>query len=673
MKKVFFICFLCCWIWSCWSIEPPQLRCLSVDNAGGVTLTWLPLTNTDNFLRYEIYYSNSITGPFSLVGQVTNASTTTYTHSTANALVQAQCYYYVATCSSTQSLPSDTLCTIEFYLSNYGNGIAVLNWREMRHPSLPSSSSSYDILRAYPANHWITAGSSASLIFRDTIDVCNATLTYRIELADASGCRSISRPMSDVFSDRFPPDMPQLDSVSVNYNNSRIQLGWERSMASDVFGYIIYHSENGLWIPVDTIYGADHTFWEDLNNSAEGNHQYTVAAIDTCYNTSTMTEPQHNFHVQVTFDECRREAYLVWDEYENLPPDIEKYAIYYTQNGGPLQFAGEVNATTFSYTLSGLVPQTSYECIVKAVNLGNNIRTSSSKCSFFFDVEEDHDFIYIATVSVENNQYISIKVATTGTSNYTAIHLYRSINDEAHFTLINQDFNTSSDIHFFIDKKVEVDKNMYYYQAILVNECNIETQHSNISHNILLTGHSLNDDMHTNQLLWRPYEGWQGAIANYTVYRKTEIEPTFTPLLSIQSEMYTDQVYELRRSGEGFSYYVEAEEMLDEYGFSEISRSNTVVLNQLPLTYVPNAFAPSGSMENAIFLPVHSFVTMYNYHLYVYGRDGILLFHTTNPNMGWNGGYNGNLMPAGCYVYKITYSYGTDGLYEKVGTVTLIR
>ena len=59
--------------------------------------------------------------------------------------------------------------------------------------------------------------------------------------------------------------------------------------------------------------------------------------------------------------------------------------------------------------------------------------------------------------------------------------------------------------------------------------------------------------------------------------------------------------------------------------------------------------------------------------MWIYSREGTLVFHTTDPNLGWNGGYNGDLMPTACYVYIISYTYGTDGEFEASGTVTLIR
>ncbi len=161
------------------ALNSPQLRCLEVDNNGDVTLHWLIPTDISDFVRYEIFYSNSLTAPFSQIAILNNSNTTDYFHAGANAFGQ-NCYYYVAAISSFSTYFSDTLATIELYLTNTGNGIALLNWSPPISPRLPTYNSSYDINKEFPFNVWNYAGSSPALSFRDTIDVCSATISYRV-------------------------------------------------------------------------------------------------------------------------------------------------------------------------------------------------------------------------------------------------------------------------------------------------------------------------------------------------------------------------------------------------------------------------------------------------------------------------------------------------------------
>ena len=663
------------WLWTAWSllwaIDPPQLRCLAVDATGAVTLTWLPPANTAGFTMYEVFYSTD-GNTFTSVGQVTNANTGTFVHTSADAINNAWCLYYVTAVAGAQSASSDTLAPIELYLTN-GNGNAVLTWDAPHAPALPTYSGVYDIVREYPATVWTAIGTTPALVYRDVIDVCEATIGYRVELADASGCRNVSRPLYDILSDRTAPDIPQLDSVSVDFQTSRIRLGWERSGNEDVFAYIIYHFENGLWVPIDTVWDIDNTSWEDLTNASDVQHQYRIAALDSCMNSSPMSDPQHNILCNATYDLCRREAYISWDEYENLPPDIESYRIFFSENGGNLQFAGEVPANVRTFMLEQLVPQSSYRVIVRAVNLGGNITAASRQCSFVFNSADNNDFVYIRYVSVVDNAKIEIKVWTGATVSFSQVHLYRSVGDDQHFVPLASQGHNGTDTYVFEDDAVTVDRMVYYYRATIENNCDVETYTSNVAHNILLQGERFRDSRR-NRLAWSLYGDWEGGTDRYELYRKTEAGGAFVSVGgSMSSTEYEDDVTELRCEGETFSYYVEALEMSDSYGFMEKSRSNTVELKQLPLTYIPNAFCPTRPTQNNVFLPVNSFVTMENYNMYIYSREGNLLFHSARPEVGWDGRYNGKILPGGCYIYKITYTYGTDGVYEAVGTVTLVR
>lgn len=668
MKRVFLlVCFLAIGAVAR-AIDPPQLRCLAVDETGAVTLSWLPPANTAGFTNYEIFYSTDGTS-FTSVGQVNTVTTTTFVHPTADAVANARCFYYVTAVAGMETASSETLATIEFYLTN-GNGTAILNWDA---PTLPTYSVDCDIVREYPATVWRTIASQPNQPYRDVIDVCEATIGYRVELADASGCRNVSRSQRDIFSDHTAPDIPQLDSVSVDFQTFRIRLGWERSGNEDVFAYIIYHFEDGLWVPIDTVWDIDNTTWEDGGNPSDVQQQYRIAALDSCMNSSPMSDPQHNIQCNATYDLCRREAYITWDEYENLPPDLEGYRIFFSENGGALQFAGEVPAAVRSFTLEQLVPQSTYRVVVRAVNFGGNITAASRQFKFVFNSADNNDFVYIRYVSVVENSKLEVKVWTGLTVSFSKVHLYRSVGDDQHFIPFASQFNNGTDTYLFEDEAVEVDRAVYYYRATVENDCDVETYTSNIAHNMLLWGERERDSR-TNNLAWSLYGEWEGGTDRYELYRKTEAGGGYFAVGGYMGDTaYADNVEELRCYGETFTYYVEATETMDSYGFTEKSRSNTVGIKQLPITYIPNAFCPAGIGPNRIFLPVNSFVTMENYNMYIYNRDGHLLFHSTHPEVGWNGRFNGVIMPGGCYVYKITYTYGAGEVYEAVGTVTLVR
>jgi gliding motility-associated-like protein len=95
---------------------------------------------------------------------------------------------------------------------------------------------------------------------------------------------------------------------------------------------------------------------------------------------------------------------------------------------------------------------------------------------------------------------------------------------------------------------------------------------------------------------------------------------------------------------------------------------------------VPNAFTPSRAgpgtastnpLQNDFFLPRVEGVSQFN--MKIYNRWGELLFESNSKEEGWDGYYNGILMPQGVYVYRLELVYENGRRETKVGDITLIR
>lgn len=88
--------------------------------------------------------------------------------------------------------------------------------------------------------------------------------------------------------------------------------------------------------------------------------------------------------------------------------------------------------------------------------------------------------------------------------------------------------------------------------------------------------------------------------------------------------------------------------------------------------FAPNAFTP-GENTNREFLIKMDGIT--SYELYIYNRKGLLVYHTTDPNTGWDGTYQGRDCPQESYVWLVVYS--TEVMpnvpQKQKGTVILLR
>ncbi|MCB0791327.1 MAG: PKD domain-containing protein [Flavobacteriales bacterium] len=85
------------------------------------------------------------------------------------------------------------------------------------------------------------------------------------------------------------------------------------------------------------------------------------------------------------------------------------------------------------------------------------------------------------------------------------------------------------------------------------------------------------------------------------------------------------------------------------------------------LFYAPNAFTPNGDGWNDVFLPEVLGARLYE--LSIFDRWGERIFHTEDPDQGWDGT---DAQP-GVYVYKAWLAEYSSVRKEFVGTVTLIR
>ncbi len=101
-----------------------------------------------------------------------------------------------------------------------------------------------------------------------------------------------------------------------------------------------------------------------------------------------------------------------------------------------------------------------------------------------------------------------------------------------------------------------------------------------------------------------------------------------------------------------------------------------VIIDDLFLVYVPNAFTPDGDGDNDYFFPVVSGIEPLSYQFLIYDRWGELIFESRHPELQWGGSVKGNSDAAkqDVYVWKLIVTDGIKGeQHEFIGHVTLLR
>jgi len=98
---------------------------------------------------------------------------------------------------------------------------------------------------------------------------------------------------------------------------------------------------------------------------------------------------------------------------------------------------------------------------------------------------------------------------------------------------------------------------------------------------------------------------------------------------------------------------------------------------RFPTAFTPSKSGPSdgtwnkNEQNNDIFHPVGNGVM--EYKLQIFNKWGELLFESTDFNIGWDGYYQGELLPQDVYVWKIEAKFSNGKVIERMGDVTLIR
>ncbi|MCL2132679.1 MAG: gliding motility-associated C-terminal domain-containing protein, partial [Lentimicrobiaceae bacterium] len=569
----------------------------------------------------------------------------------------------------------DTIGSIWFVLDNQG-GTAELYWTHPSNPPLASQANEFVIYRQRNGV-WGIYATTDTLFYIDTIHVCGETLGYEIRLYDNSGCESVSIIKTDLFTDFITPSIPQLDSVSINHTTGNTELGWNRGTDSDVFGYIIYIFNDGKWEVVDTVMGAETTFFIDtLNDANDSIQRYRIASIDTCRNASPMGAVHNTMKSEASVvNECNRAINLSWNAYLGMPDSLTCYRIWVSVNGGAFVLLDSVPDNQFTYTHNGVV-KGKYVYFVQAFNSKNGYSGTSAKTEITFDYEPPTGDVLLRYVSVVNNQDIEVAVFAADTLDYRTLFLFKSDNNKITFSQIDTKSRINNEEnYFFTDNNVDVQQHTYFYIIAAADKCHTIFAYSDTANNVVLQPKDVSGDQ--TAINWEPYYGFPYRLDSYDMFRRTQTESTLQFIGTVPPTQldFTETVWNLASGGGKFYYQVAAnEDNTNIYGFQDKSYSNIVEITKEAITYIPNTFCPSSSIDaNRVFKPVNSYVDAEEYVFSIYDRWGSLIFTTNDIREGWDGSTNGRPAAAGVYAYRLTYRLDKKNFFEKQGHVTLIR
>lgn len=654
------------------AVSSPQVSCVQVLSNGDVTISWQqPADPLIEFSSYNIFVSNTLNGSYAPVTVINSYSTTTFTHVGAGASSTQPKFYYITTTSvgPVTQAAIDTVRTIFLVITNPLNGVAYLQWNPISDPLPASSSLTYNVYREYPTGTYTLLGTTTDVKWRDTINICSYYFNYRIEIADASGCNSISNVSGALLSDFTPPNLPGIDSVSINNTTNQTIMGLSPSSSSDATCYVVYKKQGFSFLAIDTVCGNIPTLYINTASSPNGaSETYSIASIDSCGNISAIGQSQSTLFLNQAYSLCDKSVLLGWNSYINMKGGLLHYKIYMSVNGAPYVIVG--NTTQTSFTQTNLVPNKTYQFFIRAFNNGETISSTSNIVSFYAGNQSQPNYVYVKSVSVLESQDILVEIKADSSKYFRGIQVYKSstISTGLYEPLGFIPYSSINTNYSISDNNVETAEQTYYYKAVIIDSCGLESIASNISRSILLEAKSNSNK--TNTLNWIDYETYLGTVVSYNIYRSVDDVFNPAPIATVSGSLntYVDDVIELVPNQGKFSYYVQAVEGSgNPLGVLALSNSNIVDTYHTDSIFVPSAFVPKG--VNKVFLPMTQYVEKTEYKLSIYDRWGLKIWETADDSEGWDG----EKKEGGLYAYLIEYK-NAYGEYKKItGTVMMIK
>ena len=654
-----------------------------------------------SFRAYNIYRATTAAGPYTLIASPNVLSETTFVDATADLTLDD--YYYfmrtISSCDSAQSVPTDTLKVIRLSLNNnITAGLAELRWdstAEVHNRGyFPNATGIYVIERevfSITPGVWEVVDTVQNLYeYNEPVVVCRDSVNYRVALLDTNGNRYYSTIDGDLFEDNFSPDSIRIHHVSVDSITGRPVLSWLPGPSPDVIAYILYRLDYSVippaWIPFDTIYGFNNTYWYDttsLHNPYDSALHYGIAGMDSCGNTGLISGVHSTIHLIGGLDQCISSIVLNWTGYVGW--DVSTYDIFRSASGGPYTLLATVpgGQPSNSYTDNDNLVQDSLYCYAILANQTANDTTAlSNPICVTARVIREPEYSYIRKVTVDTaSGYINVVFVIDTAADAGRFELYRStaatdFREITSFTPADMTVNGGFLQFTYVDDEVASDEEIYYYTIFVYDFCDQLYDTSNVSNNIFLQ--AVPEIDFTNRLRWNNYATWLGGVDRYEVLRYIpEYDPGFLPLntLGANSIVYNDDIKNFTDNDGLYSYLIQAVEgVTNPAGLLDTVLSNKVEVIQQPRMFMPTAFVPQG--VNRILQPKGVFIEeIFGYNFEIYNRWGEQIFRTIDFTVGWNGAHSGTLqlVDPGVYIYVVNFIGKNGKPYNQNGTFTVIR
>ncbi len=247
-----------------------------------------------------------------------------------------------------------------------------LRWQKDAEPEVVD----YQMYKETATGTWVAAGVASSAIYLINNLTPGTTYTYRVAAVNKAGQQS--PPSASVNFVPYETTPPVVTGLKAAGEDSRVNLSWTASSATDIAHYAIYRENpEGSWPATPTATTTSTTYtYSDIGLSDGTNYSYRVTAVNHAGGESTPssvvsatprdTAPPKAPEGLTAQSGEESQVTLSWTP--STDPRLDYYAIYRENPEGSWPATAIATATSASYLNTGLSDGTSYTYRVVAID-----------------------------------------------------------------------------------------------------------------------------------------------------------------------------------------------------------------------------------------------------------------------------------------------------------------
>lgn len=215
----------------------------------------------------------------------------------------------------------------------------------------------------------------------------------------------------------------------------------------------------------------------------------------------------------------------------------------------------------------------------------------------------------------------------------------------------------------YLEAGINTDLYPFEYRIVGMNKCDVLIS-SEPHTNIWLSGEQ--DESFNSVLQFTDYFGWENGVKIYDLLLEDNLSAyriEYSNAIPIESLSLPHNPKQFRKC-----FRVQAKE---QDGEETTSLSNEICFFFSPEVYVPNAFTANNDGLNDGF-GVKG-VAINEFEISIFNRWGEKLYTSSNIDQKWIPEYRGADVQMGTYVYVIKYTDFENKIYQKTGTIILLR